>query len=199
MSIDDKVCFDYWENAPSEFIADDRLNPARAAAATIVQALAVEHIGITLAEVGPGPGFDYLDHFRSMPAVRFTAVECCKAVAVRLREHNANVRLGGFDLLSDGAETFDVVYTKATLEHQPDWLDPLAAMIAAARRLVIVNFYLPPIDQPALLRYSAEQQMHYNHYDARRIAAYISDRRRTLAVVAVPGSTNVLYLIGGRP
>ncbi len=205
MSIDDKVCVGYWDVAPDDFLADDRQNPARNAAAAIIRAIGIEHGGIRLAEVGPGPGFDFIDHFR--PALgrsisQYVAYEASQGMADRLRTclpgSGACVEHGGFDQLAHLAPgAFDVVYTKATLEHQPDFRAPLDVLITAARYLLVVNFYLVPGEVEEKC-YDEVQHMWYNRYAARDIERACYARRRNLCVVDVPGSSNVLYLVGGK-
>lgn len=134
--------FQLWNQVPRTFLEDDRANPARISAEVIVRAL-IERGCSSMVEIGPGPGFDYVDHFRGLP-ISYAAYEASDGLR-RLFSASApdvDLRPGGF--LDLAPQSFDLVFTKATLEHQPDFRDGLRRMIHAARRYVLINFYLPP-------------------------------------------------------
>lgn len=116
MELDDKPDFRFWEHlaAPTTFLDDDRANPARAAAAAIV-ASEIEQGARSLVEIGPGPGYDYIDHFSRIPGLAYAAYEGARTLrdAFLAVAPGVDVRLGGFEHLEP--DSADIVYTKATV------------------------------------------------------------------------------------
>jgi len=189
----DEPAFDIWETNPSDFLASDRENPARAAAAAIIRKLGVR----TMTEVGPGPGYDYADHFAAI-GLKYVAYE----PSVRLRT--------AFNLLAPGVDarpgsfldlppaSCDLVYTKATLEHQRDFRDGLLRMIQAARH-VLINWFLPPAATEVIQITKAGYWI--NTYRKDDVMAFLSSHGCTAEVHAQPSPPgNELWLIRkGKP
>jgi len=165
----DEPRLDVWDGAPIGFLSDDRPNPARAAAAAMIADLAAKGVR-SMVEVGPGPGFDYVDHFRGLP-VSYVAYEPSATLrsVFLLSAPGADIRPGGYVDLPP--ESYDLCYTKATLEHQRDFRHALHRMLLAARR-VLINWYLPP-DEKGALRYSPEEGIWYNRYVRSEVIDFI--------------------------
>ena len=183
---------DLWNSLPSpEFLAYDRPNPARAAAAAVVASSGAGR----MVEVGPGAGYDYLDHFSSMPLsyVAYEGSSLLRAAFLRSAPA-ADVRAGGFlDLAPD---SFDLCYTKATLEHQRDFRDGLRRMVLAAPR-VVVNWYLPP-DAEGKPCYSGEQGIWYNRYRRVDVANFLYDLGCLVVERPQPPPGNSLWIVNRR-
>ena len=153
----------FWEGLPalSSFLADDRENPARAAAAATIAALGP----VSLVEVGPGSGYDLGDHFMPLVAagMRYVGYEPTRKLREYLQQVYKHPRVsilaGSFDELP--LRGFDVAYTKATFEHLPDCRKAIKRFVQAAQRLAIVNWYRPP-EPVAELNYI--DGVHYNTY-----------------------------------
>ena len=147
------VDFTVWNGlpAPGEFLADDRANPARRVAVVLMlDELALgAQAPLDVLELGPGPGWDYGDHFRPLVqagVLRYRAIEGSEAFVRSMRERwpEVDVRQGTFEDLEPGSA--DVVYCKAVIEHQPGFRAPLQRLVEAARRLLILTWYRPPIE-----------------------------------------------------
>lgn len=156
------VDFTFWDNVDkSIFIKDDRLNSARNYTAKIIRDVYLNKNPLTskikLLEVGFGPGFDLLDHF--WPLIKnnkliYTGFEgsisMIKHVNQLIKEKgkikNTPILLHKtFDDIQE--KEFDIIYTKATLEHQLDFHHPLHQLILGAKKMIIINFYRPPAEQ----------------------------------------------------
>jgi hypothetical protein len=161
----------FWENVDADvFLSEDAENPARSLAAAIIEA----YLPCSMIEIGPGPGTDYFRHFSMLPGLSYRGIEGCRKFAARL------IRLAGSDLFVHGTFTdlkpccVDVAYTKATLEHQPDFRWSLKQMLLAARRAVVINWYRPLLAEgPSEICYNAAQRLHYNRYSLSEIVPFI--------------------------
>lgn len=186
----------FWDTVPDQFLADDRNNPARAAAAAIL----LEHARKTglrsLLEVGPGMGFDFADHFQPHVVskdITYQGVEGSTGLHSRLQQQYpvGDWVLGTFDDLTPAS--YDMAYTKATLEHQGTLEAPLVALLQAARSLVVINWYRPPGLQQEQV-YQSKQQVWYTTWRQADVLEVIA-RFGTCEIQEVPGSTNVLYIV----
>ncbi len=183
--------FRLWDEVPKTFLQDDRANPARVSAEVVVRAL-IERGCASMVEVGPGPGFDYIDHFRQLP-IAYSAYEASAGLRGLFASAapDADLRVGGFLDLAPGS--FDVVYTKATLEHQPDFRDGLRRMIHAARRYVLINFYLPP---GQVWESKEGQGVFFNRYVESDVLAFVKECGASVEARTVEGPPgNHLWLI----
>lgn len=159
-----------WEQMdPTTFLTEDATNPARALAAEIIKG----HTPCTMIEVGPGTGIDYELHFSRMSGLDYHGIEACKRFVERLVAlHGNHFSAGTFASLK--YRSADVLYTKATLEHQPGFKFGLGQMFNAARRAVVINWYRPLMNKgPAKISFSEGDQLHYNQYvlsDVRALA-----------------------------
>ena len=183
----------FWDTVPGYFLADDRSNPSRAIAAGIIQR-EVEAGAWFMLEIGPCLGFDYEDHLRRIHKLTYTGYEgsatCCQNLERRfgagIFQHKTFKDLQRL--------SFDIIYTKATLEHQPDFQYALNQMLMAAKRLVLINWYRPPAEVP-ITEFNTKIQLHSNTYKKADVVAAILATGRKLEIREVPKSTNVLYLI----
>ena len=183
---------DYWDTLPDpQFLNYDRTNPARAAAADIIAKSNARRI----VEIGPGAGYDYLDHFRCMP-VSYVAYEGSTKLRAEFLASapEADVRAGGFlDLAPD---SFDLCYTKATLEHQRDFRDGLRRMVQAAPH-VVVNWYLPP-DAEGKPCYAEDQGIWYNRYRRAEIVDFLHALGCLIEEHLQPPPGNSVWIISRR-
>jgi len=193
-----EVCFDLWDKLPPDrFLTDDRHNPARALAAGIVRK-EVARLGgsASLLELGPGPGFDYADHFSAIAGLEYSALEGSKKLLAHCTQRfpQADFQLGGFLALQRRQErSIDIVYAKAVFEHQASFQEPLRSFLRVARSLALINWYLPP-GPTAQLRYNEQERMHYNRYAAGAVLKEITDAGFALEIRIAPPPGNALYI-----
>jgi len=182
----------FWEHVdPELFLENDRGNSTRETTARIVRELCPA----SMIEIGVGTGIDYEDHFRHIKGLEYRGVDISVAFVQRLIQRNGSERFqyGTFDDLTPAS--FDIVYTKATLEHQPSFIAPLRSMLSAARRCVLINWYLPPGDDEHL-SYNEAIKVHYNCYAKTDVVGTIESSGWVLSsVVTVEGSTNELWIL----
>lgn len=181
----------FWNTVPNYFLKDDRSNPARAAAAQVI-AKEVRDGAKTLVEIGPCLGFDYADHFRSIKGLCYVGYE---GAVVRVADLKKQYGKKLFEHKTFGHLrpcSFDIVYTKATLEHQPNFKYGLEQMLRAARRLVLINWYRPPADEP-LTEFHDDIQLHFNTYRRTDVENTIKKAGWCCLRSTVDGSTNELY------
>ena len=187
----------FWNTIDETFLTNDRSNPARAKAAEIIREELQSVRGkMTVAEIGPCNGFDYEDYFKSMKHLSYTgiegSIERCKYLQARfgskLFEH------GSFESLQN--RKFSVLYTKATLEHQPHFAHCLQMLLRSARRLVVINWYIPPENATELIRWNSEIRVHWNQYNKNDVLDCIHEEGWTqIEDIRVSGSTNSLYIV----
>jgi len=194
-----QVHFRLWNQLDAtKFLLDDRANPARAMAADVIKAQ-VELLGgqtASMLEIGPGPGFDYGDHFQHIPRLRYTGLEGSSMMLRHCKEQhpNADFQRGDFTTLQQySAQSFDITYAKAIFEHQEDFEVPLHLMLSVTKRLAVVNWYLPPgpVEE---LRYIAAEPMYYNRYAAADVRAAVLTAGFELEIVTAPPPGNELYI-----
>ena len=138
-------------------------------------------------------GFDYEDLFSKHSEVQYTGYEGSQGLHKRLCEkypEGSWVR-GTFDDLPPAG--FDIAYTKATLEHQPELEAPLCALLKAAKSLVVINWYRPPTERMEQ-EYNPRKRMWYATW-AKETVMKLIEPFGTCEVRPVEGSTNVLYVI----
>lgn len=136
--------FQFWDTLddPAAWLTADRDNPGRALAA--LEALDDPEIR-SVVEVGPGPGYDWQDFWRGS-RVQYEAIEGSPGMVAHLKRTlpDMPVRVGTFEDL--GTAAYDLAYVKAVLEHQRGFREALGHLLRAARRKVLVEWYLPPGD-----------------------------------------------------
>ena len=186
------ICFKLWENLgdPAAWLACDRSNPARTVAHAAIATTALLRKGaLTVAEVGPGPGFDIRGIAEPLlqagVIASYTAYEGCRGFHDILVERFGSipgVRIvhGGFTDLT----AYDITYTKATLEHQAD-LTPLRRLLEATRVLSVVSWYLVPSEKEAL-HYSKRERMHYNRYSKHSVQKVASKAGFSVCELLLP-------------
>lgn len=191
----DEPCVDFWNELTEEPAFIDRQNEVRALAAKAVADFAGED-GCSLVEVGPGPGYDYRDAFRTIPGLTYRALEISGAMRRIFHGHapEADVRVGSFLDLPPG--TADIAYTKSTLEHQRDFRDALHRLILAARRCAMVSWYLPPEAQERIRL--GERGIWYNVYARSDVLDFIRRLDRNVEIRKSERSPNELWLITAR-
>jgi trans-aconitate methyltransferase len=147
------VNFGFWDQVDkSKFLLDDADNPAREFAAEVILACAARIGPVTVLEVGPGPAIDYERFYRravsNRALVDYILVDGSQGMVEHLKAKypEAHVVLGNFSSLPP--KSADIVYTKATFEHQPAVEEPLRQFLAAARYMAVINWYRPPTTDP---------------------------------------------------
>lgn len=139
--------FSYWNTVdPSLFLADDWDNPSRAWAGSVIR-MAAESGCHTMAEVGPGPGVDYERQFRQSVfdgKLFYTGFEGSRKLCAALRQKFPEADWRNQPLIELPQRAFDIVYSKAVLEHQPSLEPSLSHLLASAKRLAIIIWYRPP-------------------------------------------------------
>jgi glycosyltransferase involved in cell wall biosynthesis len=113
----------------------------------------VAGLGDSLVDVGCGPGavWPHLEPHR--PRLSWAGVDVTAAMVAAARRFFPQVPAcqgdaGGLPL---GDRSFDVVLLRHVLEHLPPWLmeKALAEAARVARRVVVVDFYIPPVSHGA--------------------------------------------------
>lgn len=136
--------FKEWERyGPETFLWENWKHPIRRAAFLAV----MEDRPDSIAEIGPGQGHDYKALFRPWVLsckIRYTMIEGTRSFVEYLRGEypEADVIEGTFESLSPRG--YDTVYTKDTLEQQPELEGPLRLFLGAAKRIAVVAWFLPP-------------------------------------------------------
>lgn len=142
--------FSYWNGVdPDQFLADDWDNPSRAWAGAAVR-MAIESGSHTMVEVGPGPGVDYLRRFRQSVfdgKLFYTGCEGSSKLCAALRKKYPEANWRNQPLTGLLPRSFDIVYAKAVLEHQPALEPSLSCLLNAAKRFAILIWYRPPADE----------------------------------------------------
>ena len=199
--------FDFWDQTDNpSFLQADRTHPSRRIArALITAAAAMSEQHLRLCEIGPGPGFDYIDWLSNLErrgVISYMGFEASAGMIDRLQEKRPGARLvhGGFEE-ARRMGPFDIAYTKATLEHQPSFEEALGCLIKTAK-LIILTFFKPPGDEEKK-EYRTDIGMWNNTYSEADIDRFIeSEGGRILDVIHVPfsmGEDNAIYLISGAP
>lgn len=143
----DVVDFTYWNNVdPNTFIADDWENPARSWAGQVVKE-SIKRGCRNMVEVGPGVGTDYERQFKK-PVLAgelfYEGVEGSSSFCELLRSKHPESKWTNSPLAELPSHTYDIVYTRAVLEHQPALEPSLSILLRAAKRQVIIAWYRPP-------------------------------------------------------
>ena len=137
----------YWDRVDPAFLAGDRNHPSRRATLDLVGE-AVTAGARSIVEIGFGPAYDY-ELLRCVDDLAYRGLDISEAMVRRARERfcapgaEAIFEVGTFADLRPASA--DIAYTRATLEHQPTLAEPLGALLRAARRLAIVDWYRPPV------------------------------------------------------
>jgi trans-aconitate methyltransferase len=194
--------FDIWNTVnPKTFLDNDRANPARGHAAKIIERAAKaakRRVKYTVLEVGPGNGIDYHDHFsrlEKLGIIAYSAIEPSQALLKEFKSRSPNVPIQQGTFSDLRKKQTDCLYTKAVFEHQPDILFPLSSVLAAARLLIVVNWYIPPDDAKAAIRYDETEKVFYNCYSETTVKEIIESAGWAREVLWTPGSTNALYVL----
>jgi hypothetical protein len=137
--------FRYWNSVdPSSFLAHDWENPSRQWAAE----KAIDLVGRgTIIEVGPGQGLDYERYFRPRElAAQFSYIgyEGSLNLCTALRDRYPGKQWHNEALTDIPPQSAGVVYVRHVLEHQPALEPALGAILAAARRYVVLTWYRQP-------------------------------------------------------
>ena len=187
----------------STFLEDDRANPARKAASEAIEAVVRQPIvrskkSFSVLEIGPGNGIDYQDHFSKLEASKLISYEAYEP-SPKLRAEfqrrcpQAKVRNATFAQLKP--KSWSCIYVKAVFEHQPEIVAPLKAVLDAAVKLVVINWYLPPDDELAKIELNEAEQVYYNIYPKSLVSQIIAEAGWTLREHKPEGSLNTLYIL----
>ncbi len=189
------LSFDYWDGLddPGAFLRDDRDNPVRAWVAAHLAGLCTNG-PVDLMEIGPGSGLDYIEHLSKIPYLRYHALEGSVTLCDHLEQTRPEMLIDVGSFIDLEPFSYDIIYTKATLEHQPDFADPLLRMIAAARREVILVWYRPPAEEP-IKSFDEQQKVHYNTYRRADVEAVIASTGASLEVHDMAEGGNSVYII----
>lgn len=195
----------FWDHVGPDFLADDRAHPSRAIAGGLVavamEDYLAEHRMFVMAEIGPGPGFDYADYFSKLEGLEYVAYEASAKMGQSLAVARPEIRVewGSFGALGGKIGGFSLAYTRATLEHQPDFVDGLRCMIRSAY-LVIVTWFLPPSERDEIV-FREDTGVHNNRYARARVITEIEkEGGKLLAEIPVPwalGNDNAIWVIRG--
>ena len=137
--------FDYWNTlaAPEKFLEGDWNNPSRRWAADKVASSVVDGIR-TMVEVGPGNGVDYERYLSKYPDLTYTGWEGSSNLYASLCARHPRANWVQQPLLALPPKSFDLVYARHVLEHQPSLEPSLPHLLDAAIEKVIVVWYRPP-------------------------------------------------------
>lgn len=184
------VDYSWWERqGAATFMDHDWDHPIRQTAADHLPKFFKEPF--SMAEVGPGNGLDYRKHWRGATLdknMSFAMFEGCARFVEYLKQEfpEVTVVLGGFEHL--GVQTFDVVFVKDVLQHQPHFKDPLARMLAAAKRLVIVAWNAAPADKERI-RFQEPIRVHDNLYKRADVVKAVEEQGFMLQNVSTASDT----------
>lgn len=163
------VDFDFWEKAPLDWLDYDRDAPDRKFVAEFIKTQAEP--GWTMTEIGFGTAIDYERYFSKLP-IKYTGVDGCMNFV-----QNAEKRFPEAEWVCSrnpwSVVPANIVYTRATLEHQEDFKEPLVELLSGARDFAIVTWYIPP--DIWCLMYNEPEKMYYNQYDVRCVESVVLD------------------------
>jgi hypothetical protein len=164
--------FTWWEHHdPAVFLQHDWPNPSREVGASMALAGA---LGGTLLEVGPGSGVDYARTFRDpvlRDQVRYVGYEPTQRFCEALQAKYPEAVWEWLPLSELPPNAADVVYTRAVLEHQPSLAPALSAILAAARRMVVVDWYRAPGDRH---EHTFSDGVHYHTFTRADVLAAVA-------------------------
>lgn len=137
--------FTYWNSVdPASFLDHDWQNPSRQWACNA----AIEAAnGGTLLEVGPGPGVDYERYFREYQKaglLQYAAYEGSQNLCTDLRKRFPEAQWHCQTIADLKLLSFDVVYARHVMEHQPALQPALGLVLGAARHTVVLSWYRAP-------------------------------------------------------
>ena len=136
--------FDYWnEQDPEEFLCYDRDNPSRAWVGEAVKK-AVSTGARSMVEVGPATGTDYEYHLKKIDGLLYKGFEGSLKFCEHLKKKFPEVSWVNATFVDLPIKGFDIVYTKAVFEHQPQLEPHLSCFLEAARQMAIIVWYRPP-------------------------------------------------------
>lgn len=149
---------------PSILLAYQCDHPIRQAASQVIFRRLQGRRTLSIVEVGPGSGHDYAAFYRPevlRGRLTYTAIDGSRRAASYLQRKfpEAEILHGTFETLR--GRSFDVAWTKDTLEHQPELDPPLRSLLRCAREAVVLAWFLPPHDV-SILRFREDERTNYN-------------------------------------
>ena len=183
--------FSVWNNLPDaqvqNFLASDYAHPSRAVmAAEVLRFIAGSTMPVLMAEVGPAIGRDFGHYYAAgvrAGRLHYTAYEGSWKLASAFKERHPDIPVinGGFAELPPLG--FDIVVSRAVIEHQPTLEPALTQQLRAARRLCLIGWFIPPGDTLNVGLHPIEN-VHYNRYPQSEVAAAFEKTEMHLEVVS---------------
>lgn len=187
--------FSYWDTVdPAKFLSDDWGNPSRAWAASQI-ADAVKRGASSMVEIGPGRGVDYAWLISKLP-IAYSGWEGSRGLFEFLVRKYPDGKWECRPLLDLPAKSFDLVYARHVLEHQPNLEPSLSTLLAAARMAVVIVWYRPP-DETGLREYSEVERVHYNTYRRDEVLSIVAANgwRVAAEVMFEPSPSNLGWVL----
>lgn len=100
----------------------------------------------SILDVGCGVGVDGLG-YKAHPHITYHGVDRTQALVDYCQSHDISATLGDLESLPFGDSTFDVVYTRHTIEHLEYYEKSVLELIRVAKQEVLIVFFIQPTNQ----------------------------------------------------
>lgn len=170
------IDFGFWESTTPRFLDHDKGNPSRDEAGEIVWQRAKALGRQSMVEVGFGGALDYREQFAPLVAdgvLDYCGVDGCRQFVEDAKKKHPEAKWmhGTFGDLEPAA--FDIAYSMAVLEHQPELEPPLSQLLSAVKPegIAIVNWYRRPTMMIGgeIHEFNESERVHYVTWSDERI------------------------------
>jgi len=152
----------------------------------------------SLLDVGCGGSPEYfgISNFKNL---KYTGLDITPEIVEFNQKKDIDCKLGSIEDIPFESSTFDIVHTRHVLEHLKDFDMALSEMIRVAKKIVLISFFIGPIDEEksiiSLDNKNSDYEIYHNSYSKSELKNYLNHNKKVKKYKFIKLSGKSTYLL----
>tara|TARA_Y100000389_G_scaffold92538_1_gene89255 strand:- start:9170 stop:9829 length:660 start_codon:yes stop_codon:yes gene_type:complete len=131
----------------------------------------------SLLDVGCGGSPEFYGIQNKYKKLNYTGLDITPEIVKFNQDKGINCLVGSANDIPFDSSTFDIVHSRHVIEHMQDFKKPLGEMIRVARYLVLIPFFIEPLESgesiKSLDNQGTEFEIYHNQYSKSEISQFL--------------------------